>query len=183
MTISFVQSFPMSLNDDDDWNSIFPLFTVTRERAGIMDTTSRFTYFNCWNVHLHDWPAFHNDTSQRDRRMDAANQICSKARCWFIWLSNLDTAHQELCSSTESRWWVWNGIKSDAFGEMAKKLEDKVVHFAAWKLRQRKHCLLRSSWCDEKSLNRSFCCAVTNRRCRAKQFPWLKVKSAAERCL
>lgn len=78
---------------------------------GLMDSSSRSAYFNSWNIHLHDWPTFHNDTSQRDRRVDTANQICSKARCRSVRLPDFHPAHQKLFGEAESCRWVLNAMK------------------------------------------------------------------------
>lgn len=83
---------------------------------GLMDSSSRSAYFNCWNIHLHDWPTFHNDTSQRDRRVDTANQICSKTRCRSVRLPDFHSTHQKLFGEAESCRWVLNATTKISHG-------------------------------------------------------------------
>lgn len=96
----------------DLWSFFFSLNLVSRINAtlGFMDTSSWSPHPHSQHLHLHNWPTISNVESSDYRWMDITDQMGSKARCWYIWLSGFIGSNKELFHQLECYRWVMSFV-------------------------------------------------------------------------
>lgn len=93
-------SFHLLISPSVSLSSIWP--------AGILDSASWRSHFDCGQLHVHIGSTFSSHPSQGHRRMDIANQVGAKTRRWPVWVPDQYATHPKLFCEFGSCWWVMN---------------------------------------------------------------------------
>lgn len=74
--------------------------------SGQLDPPSWYSYSDGWHVHLYHRSTISNSISSRPQRVDATNQVGTKAWCRGIRMSALNRTNKIVLGSSECSGWV-----------------------------------------------------------------------------